>query len=176
MIVQAVGVMSTLIVLMQLAIAGAMPLPAFAATSTAVVLGFILNLLNYQELLRPSIWRLWEEAVTIGGVTVLPQVCVFCAVEYSLISLSYRKSSEQGSHMLYSQSKLIVSGSIPEYYLASLPFFLNKGFRWVQVMWSTFEPFLPHSMLPSIVCGTAILSLVILVCSIFIQFLTFLVE
>jgi hypothetical protein len=77
MIVQAVGVVSTLIVLMQLAIAGAMPLPAFAATATAVVLGFILNLLNYQELLRPSIWHVWEEAVTIGGVTVLPQVCAF---------------------------------------------------------------------------------------------------
>lgn len=103
MIVQSVGVVSTLIVLMQLAIAGAMPLPAFTATSTAVVLGFVLNLLNYQELLRPSIWHLWEEAVTIGGVTVLPQV-----------------------------------------------------------MWSTLEPVLPHSMLPSIVCGTTIVTLIIL--------------
>lgn len=74
MIVQAVGVASTLIVLMQLAIAGAMPLPAFGATATAVVVGYILNLLNYQGLLRPSIWQVWEEAVTIGGVTVLPQV------------------------------------------------------------------------------------------------------
>lgn len=103
MIVQAVGVVSTLIVLMQLAIAGAMPLPAFAATATAVVLGFILNLLNYQELLRPSIWHLWEEAVTVGGVTVLPQV-----------------------------------------------------------MWSTFEPIFPHSMLPSIVCGTTIVAMIVL--------------
>ncbi|KAG0585108.1 hypothetical protein M758_3G259400 [Ceratodon purpureus] len=103
MIVQAVGCVSTLIVLMQLAIAGAMPLPAFTATATAVVLGFILNLLNYQELLRPSIWQMWEEAVTIGGVTVLPQV-----------------------------------------------------------MWSTFEPVLPHSMLPSIVCGSTIVTMIIL--------------
>lgn len=76
MVVQGVGAGTTLIVLMQLAIAGAMPLPAFAATAVAVVMGFILNLLNYQELLRPSIWHLWEEAVTIGGVTVLPQVCM----------------------------------------------------------------------------------------------------
>lgn len=103
MIVQAVGVASTLIVLMQLAIAGAMPLPAFGATATAVVVGYILNLLNYQGLLRPSIWQVWEEAVTIGGVTVLPQV-----------------------------------------------------------MWSTFEPALPHSMLPSIVCGSVMVSLVVL--------------
>lgn len=75
MVVQAVGVVATLIVLMQLAIAGAMPLPAFAVTSTAVVVGLILNLLNYQELLSPTIWHFWEETVSFGGVTVLPQVC-----------------------------------------------------------------------------------------------------
>jgi hypothetical protein len=103
-IVQAVGVITTHIVLLQLAIAGAMPLPAFTATSTWVVVGFILNLLNYQELLRPSIWRLWNEAVTIVGVTVLPQV-----------------------------------------------------------MWSTFQQFLPETYLPSIICGTIIVALVIAV-------------
>nr|PNR29361.1 hypothetical protein PHYPA_028054 [Physcomitrium patens] len=103
MIVQGVGVGSTLIVLMQLAIAGAMPLPAFGVTTLAVVLGYILNILNYQKIVRPSIWQVWEEAVTIGGVTVLPQV-----------------------------------------------------------MWSTFEPFLPHSLLPAIVFGGGILCLVIL--------------
>lgn len=78
MIVQGVGVGSTLIVLMQLAIAGAMPLPAFGVTTLAVVLGYILNILNYQKIVIPSIWQVWEEAVTIGGVTVLPQVWSGC--------------------------------------------------------------------------------------------------
>lgn len=74
MIVQAVGVVATLIVLMQLALAGAMPVAAFSVTATAVVVGFVLNLLNYYELLSATIWRFWEEAVVLGGLTVLPQV------------------------------------------------------------------------------------------------------
>ena len=32
----------------------------------------------------------------------------------------------------------------------------------MQVMWSTFEPMLPHSIMPAIVCGTTIITLVIL--------------
>lgn len=40
---------------------------------------------------------------------------------------------------------------------------VNEKFFWcVQVMWSTLEPVLPHSMLPSIVCGTTIVTLIIL--------------
>lgn len=74
MVVQAVGVVATLIVLMQLAIAGAMPVAAFSVTAMAVVIGFVLNLLNYYELLSATIWRFWEEAVVVGGLTVLPQV------------------------------------------------------------------------------------------------------
>jgi len=92
MVVQGVGAATTLIVLMQLAIAGAMPLPAFAATATAVVLGFILNLLNYQELLRPSLWLVWEEAVTIGGVTVLPQVYMKKVVFASSVSSQHHEA------------------------------------------------------------------------------------
>lgn len=103
MVVQGVGCATTLVVLMQLAIARAMPMAAFAGVAIAVVVGFILNTLNYQELVRPAVWHAWEEAVTIGAVTVLPQV-----------------------------------------------------------MWSTFEPKLPHTMLPSILFGTAIVSIVIL--------------
>jgi len=103
MVVQAVGVVATLIVLMQLAIAGAMPVAAFSVTAMAVVIGFVLNLLNYYELLSATIWRFWEEAVVVGGLTVLPQV-----------------------------------------------------------MWSTFEPIIPHSILPSVIFGSAALTMIIL--------------
>lgn len=109
MVVQGVGAATTLIVLMQLAIAGAMPLAAFAATAIAVVLGFILNLLNYQELLRPSIWHVWEEAVTIGGVTVLPQVCMHAST-HSLFNLEVQILKKN------LESSFICMMSMPAYY------------------------------------------------------------
>ncbi|KAI5081031.1 hypothetical protein GOP47_0004214 [Adiantum capillus-veneris] len=73
-IVQAVGVLSTFIVLVQLAIAGTMPAPVFTATAVAVVIGFVVNILNYNGLLSSGIYRAWKELITIGGVSVLPQV------------------------------------------------------------------------------------------------------
>lgn len=76
-IVQAVGVLSTLIVLLQLAIAGTMPVPVFTATAVAVVVGFVVNILNFNGLLSAGIYRAWKEAITVGGVSVLPQVCLF---------------------------------------------------------------------------------------------------
>ncbi|KAG6544104.1 hypothetical protein Mapa_014521 [Marchantia paleacea] len=103
MVVQAVGVVSTLIVLLQLAIAGAMPPVAFAVTGTAVVVGLVLNFLNYVNKLSPSVWRLWGEVVSIGGVTVLPQV-----------------------------------------------------------MWSTFEPYIPHSVLPGTMFGILAVTMIAL--------------
>lgn len=73
-VVQAVGVISTFIVLVQLAIAGSMPAPVFTATAVAVVVGFVVNFLNYNGLLSASIYRVWQEIISIGGVSVLPQV------------------------------------------------------------------------------------------------------
>ncbi|MCO5549040.1 hypothetical protein L7F22_002506 [Adiantum nelumboides] len=73
-IVQAVGVLSTFIVLVQLAIAGTMPVPVFTATAVAVVVGFVVNILNYNGLLSSVIYRTWKDIITVGGVSVLPQV------------------------------------------------------------------------------------------------------
>eukprot|EP00246_Nothoceros_aenigmaticus_P007330 TRINITY_DN21049_c0_g1_i1.p1 TRINITY_DN21049_c0_g1~~TRINITY_DN21049_c0_g1_i1.p1 ORF type:complete len:297 (+),score=36.48 TRINITY_DN21049_c0_g1_i1:133-891(+) len=103
MVVQAVGVLSTSVVLMQLALAGAMPRAAFSVTATAVAIGLSLNFVNYKGLLSPNVWRIWEEAVTVGGLTVLPQV-----------------------------------------------------------MWSTFQPYLPPSMIPAILFGGSAVTLVVL--------------
>lgn len=75
MVVQAVGVVSTLVVLSQLALAGAMPVPAFAVTASAVAVGLLLNFLSYNNMLAPALWSLWGDVVTVGGLTVLPQVC-----------------------------------------------------------------------------------------------------
>ncbi|KAI5062175.1 hypothetical protein GOP47_0022714 [Adiantum capillus-veneris] len=74
MVVQAVGVVTTWVVLLQLTMAGSMPTPAFTVTSTSVGIGFLLNFLNYKKILSPQIWEIWEDAITVGGLGVLPQV------------------------------------------------------------------------------------------------------
>lgn len=73
-IVQAVGVISTFVVLLQLSMAGSMPSTALVATATAVGLGLVFNFLNYKNLLSVDVWTIWEDAITIGGISVLPQV------------------------------------------------------------------------------------------------------
>lgn len=81
-VVQTVGVISIYCVCFQLAMAGAMPSTPFIASSVAVGLGLILNFLNYYNLLNASIWRLWEDCITIGGLSVLPQVMWSTFVPY----------------------------------------------------------------------------------------------
>ncbi|KAG0615613.1 hypothetical protein M758_5G055900 [Ceratodon purpureus] len=105
-VVQAVGVVSTGVVLSQLALGGAMPVPVFLGTACVVVLGLLLNWLSYFNKLSPGLWHLWGDAVTVGGLTVLPQV-----------------------------------------------------------MWSTFVPYVPPSILPGSIFGAFALILVMLVSS-----------
>lgn len=73
-VVQTLGVVSIYIVITQLAMAGAMPFPHYVATSIVVFSGLVLNFMNYFYLLHPSIWRLWEDFITIAGLSALPQV------------------------------------------------------------------------------------------------------
>ncbi|EAZ31881.1 hypothetical protein OsJ_16046 [Oryza sativa Japonica Group] len=94
-IVQTLGVISTYVVIAQLAMAESMPLPQFVATSAVVAAGLLLNFLNYFGWLPGTLWLLWEDFITIGGLAVLPQV-----------------------------------------------------------MWSTFVPFIPNSLLPGIISGS----------------------
>lgn len=75
--VQAVGVVSTGVVLSQLALGGAMPFPIFSGTMAVVVVGLLFNWLSYFNKLSPTLWQLWLDSVTVGGLTVLPQVCQF---------------------------------------------------------------------------------------------------
>lgn len=73
-VVQTLGVVSMYVVITQLAIAGAMPLPHYIATSVVVFSGLVLNFMNYFYLLHPGIWHLWEDFITIAGFSALPQV------------------------------------------------------------------------------------------------------
>lgn len=86
-VVQTLGVVSTYVVLVQLALAETMPLPYFLATSVVVMSGLVLNFLNYFGLLNDGLWRFWEDFITIGGLSVLPQVIVlsFSHPNYNII-------------------------------------------------------------------------------------------
>ncbi|XP_031502242.1 maltose excess protein 1-like, chloroplastic [Nymphaea colorata] len=81
-LVQTLGVLSTYVVIVQLALAEAMPLPTFIATSAIVACGMFLNFLYYFRLLPLFIWRCWEDFITIGGLSVLPQVMWSTFVPY----------------------------------------------------------------------------------------------
>lgn len=74
MVVQTVGVISTYVVLLQLALGEAMPMPQFIAVSIVVASGLILNFMRYFHLLNEEIWRVWEDVITVVGLSVLPQV------------------------------------------------------------------------------------------------------
>uniref|UniRef100_A0ACD5UU60 Uncharacterized protein n=1 Tax=Avena sativa TaxID=4498 RepID=A0ACD5UU60_AVESA len=102
-IVQTLGTISTYVVIVQLAMAESMPMPQFVATSAVVAAGLILNLLNYLGWLPATLWQLWEDFMTVGGLAVLPQV-----------------------------------------------------------MWSTFVPFIPNSILPGIICGSLAVAAVVM--------------
>ncbi|KAF6169446.1 hypothetical protein GIB67_021449 [Kingdonia uniflora] len=73
-VVQTLGVISIYIVIVQLTLAEAMPLPYFLVTSVVVGLGLVLNFMNYFGWLNAGIWRFWEDFITVGGLSVLPQV------------------------------------------------------------------------------------------------------
>ncbi|CAK9165995.1 unnamed protein product [Ilex paraguariensis] len=81
-VVQTLGVVSIYVVIAQLAMAEAMPLPHFVITSFVVASGLILNFLYYFELLNLGIWRFWEDFITIAGLSALPQVMWSTFVPY----------------------------------------------------------------------------------------------
>lgn len=73
-VVQMLGVISMYVIILQLAMAEAMPLPHLVATSIVIATGVILNLMKYFNLLNTGIWKFWEEFITIAGLSALPQV------------------------------------------------------------------------------------------------------
>ncbi|KAH9625480.1 hypothetical protein KSS87_018339 [Heliosperma pusillum] len=82
LIVQCLGVFTTYIVVSQLAMGQAMPFPYYIATSVVIGTGVVCNFLNYFGMLPPSIWHFWEDFITVGGLSVLPQVMWSTFVPY----------------------------------------------------------------------------------------------
>ncbi|OMO87277.1 maltose excess protein 1, chloroplastic-like protein [Corchorus capsularis] len=81
-LVQTLGVVSIYVVLTQLAMAEAMPFPYFVATSVVIGAGLILNFLNYYGKLNATIWQFWEDFITVGGLSILPQIMWSTFVPY----------------------------------------------------------------------------------------------
>ncbi|CAL9009064.1 unnamed protein product, partial [Prunus brigantina] len=81
-VVQTLGVISLYAVFAQLSMAEAMPLPYFVITSVVVATGLVLNFLNYFGLLNAGIWCFWEDFITVGGLSVLPQIMWSTFVPY----------------------------------------------------------------------------------------------
>ncbi|KAK6936486.1 hypothetical protein RJ641_033516 [Dillenia turbinata] len=73
-IVQTLGVFSIYVVITQLVMARAMPLPHYIATSVVIAFGTLFNFLKYFGWLSSGIWHFWEDLITVGGISVLPQV------------------------------------------------------------------------------------------------------
>lgn len=135
-IVQTLGVVSTYVVIAQLAMAQAMPLPQFVATSVVVALGLVVNFLNYFGWVDGAIWNLWEDFITIGGLAVLPQVRLTIFPPILVLS------------------KLVIE---------RLHSYASNHWMLSQVMWSTFVPFLPNSILPGVISFTLAAATVTLV-------------
>ncbi|CAA2938460.1 maltose excess protein 1-like, chloroplastic [Olea europaea var. sylvestris] len=81
-VVQTLGVVSMYVVMLQLAMAEAMPLPHFIATSLVIASGLIVNFMKYFNLLNLEIWRVWEDFILIAGLSALPQVMWSTFVPY----------------------------------------------------------------------------------------------
>ncbi|KAL8498154.1 hypothetical protein ACS0TY_021476 [Phlomoides rotata] len=110
------------VVILQLAMAEAMPLPHYNTTSIVIASGLVLNFLKYFHLLNDQIWRFWEEFITIAGISALPQVRI-CHLK-KLLRFTWKS-----------------------YELASLLCLLVL----TQVMWSTFVPYIPHTVFPGLI-------------------------
>lgn len=155
-VVQTLGVVSQYVVFLQLAMAEAMPLPYFLITSVVVAAGLILNFTNYFNLLNAGIWRIWEDFITVGGLSVLPQVIS------SSPSLSLYLHAQ--THTQTSILKFILVFRHWQYLFISGTY-NSDPFKhvWMQIMWSTFVPYIPNSMLPGAIAFVIAVTAVIMV-------------
>lgn len=73
-VLQGIGAVCTLIVLAQLVNAGGLPLSVIVVTGLAVSGQFVLK--NLETCICPRVQQLWQDAIGIGGLAVLPQVII----------------------------------------------------------------------------------------------------
>ncbi|MBA0770478.1 hypothetical protein Gotri_019108 [Gossypium trilobum] len=140
-VVQTLGVISTFVVISQLAIGEAMPLPQYVATSIVVAAGLILNFLNYYGMLNSTIWQFWEDFITVGGLSVLPQIMWSTFVPYipnSILPGSIAFVVAVASVTLSHSGKLSEKG--PKFIGAISGWTATLLFMWMPVsqMWTNF--------------------------------------
>lgn len=76
-VLQGLGVVCTLIVLAQLVNAGGLPLSVIVVTGLAVSGQLVLKI--FETCICPKVQQLWQDAIGIGGLAVLPQVIIYPA-------------------------------------------------------------------------------------------------
>ncbi len=72
--VQAIGVVTSAVVVTQIFLAGFMPAAAFAAVMGAIVAGLALNWLKFKDKAPAGLWSFWSKASSLLGLVILPQV------------------------------------------------------------------------------------------------------
>lgn len=72
--VQAIGVVTSLMVVVQIALAGFMPAAAFWTVVPLIAAGLALNWLKFKDKIPAGLWSLWSRASSLLGLVVLPQV------------------------------------------------------------------------------------------------------
>eukprot|EP00850_Spirogloea_muscicola_P015358 SM000117S25478 [mRNA] locus=s117:61601:64802:- [translate_table: standard] len=73
-LVQSIGAISGYAVITQIYLAGYMPPAAYYGVTVGLVLALVVNVLKQVKLLPISVWRVWQNFIGVGGVTLLPQV------------------------------------------------------------------------------------------------------
>ncbi len=85
---QIMGVLTSSVVLVQIFMAGFMPLPALAAVMSAVSIGFAFNWLHQTKKISDNVWDRWSRATSLLGVGVLTQNVWSAAAQLAAPALS----------------------------------------------------------------------------------------
>ncbi len=85
---QIMGVLTSSVVLVQIFMAGFMPLPALAAVMSGISLGFAFNWLHQKKKISDNLWDRWSRATSLLGVGVLAQNVWLAAAQLAAPALS----------------------------------------------------------------------------------------
>jgi hypothetical protein len=72
--VQAIGVVTSAVVVGQIFLAGHMPLLAFATVMPAIVAGLLINYAKIKDKAPAALWNVWSKGSSLLGLVILPQV------------------------------------------------------------------------------------------------------
>ncbi|KAI5075569.1 hypothetical protein GOP47_0009645 [Adiantum capillus-veneris] len=157
MVVQGVGVVTTLVVLLQLTIAQAMPLFVFILTMVACVVGFLISIFHYVGYLNQQIWRFWQEAIGVVGLFVL------CQIVWSTFSEVLPSSVIPGSVAASIDVILLILARLNKLRQA-LTFMLNGVPGWTATllfMWASVAQLKHNFQSPSNIKGLSVLTILL---------------